>query len=367
MSAKAPPLPPFLVGDPVPWFELPTTQQANFKLSAAAGRYIVLTLLGRLGSAQRKARLAGVLADRARFDDDRLTCFAVLSDAEVAGLPEAGVGLRYFVDPEGAVDARFRPPDGAGVTYVLDPMLRVLGAIRFDDPQGHDRRLGALLKALPEPDRHGGPAPHAPVLIVPRVFEPGLCRELIQLYERQGGEDSGFMREVDGKTVSVLDHNFKRRRDFSIADAAMRDFLMRRIHRRLVPEIQKAYQFNATRMERYLIACYEAEGGGGYFRAHRDNTTKGTAHRRFAVTVNLNAEEYEGGDLRFPEFGRRTYRPPTGGAVVFACNLQHEATPVTRGRRYAFLPFLYDAEGQAIRERNAALMEQARPAEAAAG
>ena len=37
----------------------------------------------------------------------------------------------------------------------------------------------------------------------------------------------------------------------------------------------------------------------------------------------------------------RTYRPPTGGAVVFCCSLQHEATPVTRGRRYAFLPFLY--------------------------
>src|SRR3546814_20819717 len=75
-----------------------------------------------------------------------------------------------------------------------------------------------------------------------------------------------------------------------------------------------------------------------YFRPHRDNTTKGTAHRRFAVTLNLNADEFEGGELRFPEFGPHLYKPPTGGAVVFSCSLLHEAMPVTKGRRYVFLP-----------------------------
>jgi predicted 2-oxoglutarate/Fe(II)-dependent dioxygenase YbiX len=61
-------------------------------------------------------------------------------------------------------------------------------------------------------------------------------------------------------------------------------------------------------------------------------------HRRFAVTINLNAEDYEGGDLRLPEFDRRTYRAPTGGAVVFSCSLLHEATPVTKGTRYWSAP-----------------------------
>ena len=78
----------------------------------------------------------------------------------------------------------------------------------------------------------------------------------------------------------------------------------------------------------------------------------GTAHRRFACTINLNAEDYEGGDLRFPEFGPQTYRAPTGGAVVFSCSLLHEATDVTRGRRYAYLPFLYDDAAAAIRQVN---------------
>ena len=188
-------------------------------------------------------------------------------------------------------------------------------------------------------------------MIVPRIFEPELCRHLIGLYDAAGGARSGVMREIAGMTVPVID-DFKSRRDADVVDEPTRTQTRGRIVRRLLPEIQKAFQFKATRMERYIVACYDSQEGG-YFRPHRDNMTRGTAHRRFAVSLNLNAEDYEGGDLRFPEFGSRTYRPPTGGAVIFSCSMLHEATPVTRGRRYAFLPFLYDEEGARIRDENA--------------
>jgi predicted 2-oxoglutarate/Fe(II)-dependent dioxygenase YbiX len=69
------------------------------------------------------------------------------------------------------------------------------------------------------------------------------------------------------------------------------------------------------------------------------------------VTINLN-DGFDGGELWFPEFGTRRYRPQLGGAVVFSCSLLHEATPVTRGLRYATLPFLYDDAAAQIRERN---------------
>jgi predicted 2-oxoglutarate/Fe(II)-dependent dioxygenase YbiX len=118
-----------------------------------------------------------------------------------------------------------------------------------------------------------------------------------------------------------------------------------------VPEIQKAFQFRVSRIERHMVACYSA-ADGGHFRAHRDNTTKGTAHRRFAVSLNLNTGEYEGGKLRFPEFGRHLYEAPAGGAVVFSCSLLHEATAVTSGQRYAYLPFLYDDAAAKVREAN---------------
>ena len=76
-----------------------------------------------------------------------------------------------------------------------------------------------------------------------------------------------------------------------------------------------------------------------------------TLHRRFAVSINLN-DDYDGGDLRFPEFGPRTYRPPPGGACVFSCSVLHEATSVTRGERFAFLPFMHDEAAEAIRVEN---------------
>jgi predicted 2-oxoglutarate/Fe(II)-dependent dioxygenase YbiX len=99
------------------------------------------------------------------------------------------------------------------------------------------------------------------------------------------------------------------------------------------------------------VACYDA-AEGGYFRAHRDDTTKGTARRRYAVSLFLNPDEYEGGYLRFPEFGNLLYSAPIGGAVVFSCSLLHEATKVTRGRRYMFLPFSYDEAAAKFREEN---------------
>jgi predicted 2-oxoglutarate/Fe(II)-dependent dioxygenase YbiX len=154
----------------------------------------------------------------------------------------------------------------------------------------------------------------------------------------------------------VLD-GMKSRRDVSVQDPDLRAGIVHGIEQSLTPMIQRAFHFKVTRLERYLIACYDAKEGG-YFRPHRDNQTFGTAHRKFAVSINLNAEEFEGGDLRFPEFGPRTYRPPTGGAVVFCCSLLHEATPVTKGRRYAVLPFLYDAAGEEIRQQNLHKLEQ---------
>jgi len=39
-------------------------------------------------------------------------------------------------------------------------------------------------------------------------------------------------------------------------------------------------------------------------------------------------------------------------AIVFSCSLLHEATPVPKGCRYAYLPFLYDEAGAKIRESN---------------
>jgi predicted 2-oxoglutarate/Fe(II)-dependent dioxygenase YbiX len=123
-----------------------------------------------------------------------------------------------------------------------------------------------------------------------------------------------------------------------------------RVTRRIAPEILKVHRFHVGRMQRYIVSCYAVEDSG-HFAPHRDNTTKGRAHRRFAVAINLNADS-DGGEVSFPEYAPRGFKPPPGGAVVFSCSLLHAVSKVTRGRRYAFLPFLYDEAAARIREAN---------------
>jgi predicted 2-oxoglutarate/Fe(II)-dependent dioxygenase YbiX len=342
--------PPLAAGDPAPWFHAATPTSKQFHFSTTVGRYMLLGFLPQPGPA-RDAAFNAISAHRGLFDDAKLSVFLVICDApSIAAARNQPPGLRWFFDPDGTVSRLYEALGADGAEHphwvLLDPSHRVLGSFAIADTTG----LFAQIEALPSVADYAGVELVAPALIVPRVFDPMVCRRLIDLYEADGGAPSGVMRDIDGRTVGVLD-DFKRRRDVTVADPTFQQELRSYIYRRLVPEIARVFQFQATRVERDIVACYDA-ADGGYFRAHRDNETLGTAHRRFAVSINLNADEFEGGDLSFPEFGPRTYRPPTGGAVVFSCALQHEATPVTRGRRYAYLPFLYDEAAARIRDAN---------------
>ena len=351
-------------GDPAPWFITPSPNNPRYHFDSVAGRYIVLCFFGSAGNPAIGQMLAALRQRGDAFDDDQTSFFGVGADPgderekrveeRIPGfrlLYDFGlkVAARYGVcdEPKAGETARYQP-----TTFILDPALRVLAALPIADPLLHGQQLLELLGRLPPLGGMRPGRPSAPVLLVPQLFEREFCRELMALYDRHGGEDSGYMTsDASGKTVGVIDYGRKRRRDYQIDDAEARRGVRARIERRLVPEVRKAFQFRANFIERYIVACYDA-GEGGYFRPHRDNTTKGTAHRRFAVTINLNAEDYEGGDLCFPEFGRESYRAPSGGAIVFSCSLMHEALPVTRGRRYAVLPFLYYESGAKLREAN---------------
>lgn len=348
-----PSLPLLAPGEAVPFFHVAALDgNPSYAFETVAGRPVLLLLFGSAGQASCAAAIARLLAHRQLFDDARACFFGVTVDpADAAGrrirtdLP----GIRYFLDYDRSVsrllgaagedERQYRPH-----WLLLDRTLRVVGRFRLSEGESAIAALKALIAEPAMPD-------WAPVLMVPRVFDAGLCATLIAYHGEKGDEESGFMRDVGGKSRVLFDPRQKIRRDCMVEDEALRRRIQGRIKDALLPMVERAFQFKATRMERYLIGCYRAETGG-HFRPHRDNTTKSTEHRRFAVTINLNAEDYEGGDLRFPEFGDRTYRAPTGGAVVFSCGLLHEATTMTRGVRLAFLPFLYDDEAAALRERN---------------
>jgi predicted 2-oxoglutarate/Fe(II)-dependent dioxygenase YbiX len=219
---------------------------------------------------------------------------------------------------------------------VLDPDLRVVGVVTGDD---RAKAVVALLEAAMHRGASTEVTGQAPVLLLPRVVDAPLRDRLIRHLEQQGSVETGVETSSEGGRAEVLDASYKRRRDHTVADRDLLGELSTAVGRRVMPEIRKAFAFRATRFEGFKIACYDATTGG-FFRAHRDNLSPTTAHRVFALTINLN-EEYEGGQLRFPEYGNQLYRPGSGAALVFSCAHLHEVLDVTAGRRFALLSFLY--------------------------
>jgi peroxiredoxin/predicted 2-oxoglutarate/Fe(II)-dependent dioxygenase YbiX len=351
------------MGEPAPWFICRSRATERYLFHTVAGRYVVLSFLGSTSHPNAANLLASIRSNRNRFDDQNVAFFGVSVDPKDASRPSVVdwvPGIRFLWDFERSISRLYGVVKGDDayrlVTYVLDPALRVVAVLRNVNEK-HPAELYAVLDRLPPIARPSLAAGHAPVLVLPRVFEPQLCKDLIDYFDRLGGKDGGFVEEVNGKTAAVIDHAHKKRGDRAIEDRDLCHACMIRIRHRVAPMVQRAFQVNVTRIERYMVSCYDADIGG-YFRPHRDNTTKGTAHRQFAVSLFLNSGEYEGGHLHFPEFSSKLYSAPLGGAVVFSCSLLHEATPVTRGRRYMFLPFLYDDAASVVRQENLKYLDE---------
>lgn len=286
-------------------------------------------LAGSSGEPTRFYAIAGGLPTALIFGGDHLSpqLLAELTDPLAARDDVAAIAV---LDPR-VGEAYGVAPDRLTVV-VLDPALRVTG--RVTGEQARDEVL-ALLEAVAHHDPPSEVTGQAPVMFVPRVVDAGLGDRLIRLLEEEGGVATG----VESSHGEVLDASYKRRRDHTVADPDLLRELSSTVGRRVMPEIRKAFSFRATRFEGFKIACYDASTGG-FFRAHRDNLSPSTAHRVFALTINLN-EAYDGGQLRFPEYGNQLYRPAAGAALVFSCDHLHEVLDVTAGRRFALLSFLY--------------------------
>ncbi|MCP3390675.1 2OG-Fe(II) oxygenase [Bradyrhizobium sp. CCGB12] len=348
---------PLSVGEPAPWFSAATDRSSasTVAFDELAGRYIVLFFMGSaarpdavevLATLARRdnlldhehALLLGISSDPNDFEQERARQWPpgqlLLWDQNSMIAKKYGV-----TEPAAGPPATIRP-----AAFILSPTLQIIEILPLTEPAAFvERIVSRLTELLAKPPL----AQNAPVLVVPQVFDRAFCRRLIDLYDVTGGREIGLI-ENQGKILERTDTNFRKRLDYYISDQPTLQQTRDLLQRRLLPIVYRAFQFNTTRIERYLVGCYDA-ATGGYFRPHRDNTSPVVAHRRFAVTINLN-EDYEGGNLRFPEFGHQTFRAPPGDAIVFSCSLLHEVTSVTRDRRYVFLSFLYDEASQQLRD-----------------
>ncbi|MDE0780143.1 MAG: 2OG-Fe(II) oxygenase [Alphaproteobacteria bacterium] len=256
-------------------------------------------------------------------------------------------GFFVLSDADKKVATRFGAR-GKLLGFVFGPDRRVHKVLRPGDTtiaQRAAEEIASLGEVTPFPA-----SLHPPILVLPQVFSPDFCRWLIEEFETRGNEPSGTLRVSEGKMVHDTSGQIKQRRDHHVVDKDLLEAIGSRIERRVLPEMQRAFHCPIRFVEEFKIVRYDADPGG-FFRPHRDNTTMGTAHRRFAMTLNLNTEDHEGGELRFPEYGHASYRPATGAAAIFSCNLLHEATDVTKGSRYVLLSFMYDETGRQVMEK----------------
>ena len=251
-------------GDHAPWFSAAALSGSpTYKFDTVAGRHVLMLFYGSASHAPCRDALDRVAENRELFDDVNVAFFGITADPQDVkdGLIAQQIpGIRFFLDHDRKVSALYGAAEGD--TYhphwlLLDPALRVLGVFPLDKS---DEAIERLRAALAEPAADSW----APVLLVPNVIEPELCARLIGGYEADGGEESGFMRDVEGKTVLIVDPHHKQRRDYFIEDEQLRRGLVARMRRRLSPALERAFQFKATRIERYLVACYAA--GAGHFR-----------------------------------------------------------------------------------------------------
>ncbi len=273
-----------------------------------------------------------------------------------------GIDFTLFSDPAGAITRGYGAEvAGAGAlaalpwadgtarrgagctTYLLDRNQRVLAAFHGGDAHAA-RALAYLESEVPAPARARLITAQAPVLLLPNVVDAALCARIIEAW-RADHEEGAVRRRASvsgeaggGTRTKVVDYRMKKRLDHRPDDALNGD-LTETVVSRIGPEVFKVFQFRVIALERFCIAAYKA-GRGDYFKPHRDNTTEHTENRRFAVTLNLN-DDYQGGGLKFAEFGEDVYGTAAGGALVFSCALLHEALPVTEGTRFAALSFMF--------------------------
>ena len=248
--------------------------------------------------------------------------FAILADTR------ADIFKGYGVDPY--------PAEPGATLFMLDAGHRVARVLERMAPAAMVKEALAELRRLNAARPATRLQAHPPVLVLPRMLSDVDCDFLAEIWRRKvpGYPTDGFTnagtRREGGDFKVVHGGGYGRAIEYIVQDEALQRFIDGRLRRRLLPEIRKAFQVSGLQREGYRIACYEA---GGFINPHRDNSIPTNAKRRFTMTVNLNAGEYEGGELRFRKYGEQLYAVERGTAIVWSARLLHEVLPVTKGCR----------------------------------
>jgi len=349
-SARAAPSAPrpLEVGDPAPHVVTldERGEQSFSNADLVTGRPLLLLFCPPAEDAS--TALLAAVRDRAAAFSALDTCIHAVSrqplEANSATHAALGLPFKLLADATGNI-FRAYGAEGGSVAVILDPNHRLACVLREPAPAAlAEAALAYLHRALAP--RGTRVQAQAPVLLLPRVLAEAECARLVEQFHRPVNvwPSDGFRSVGHNKEQGdfKVDHAgvYGQLTEYVVRDPALQQFLDQRFSRRVAPEMRKAFQTGVTQRENYRIARYDSASGGVLY-PHRDNGTKETAHRRFTMTINLNAGEYEGGALRFREYGDHFYEVERGTAVVWSATLLHDVMPVTKGARYVLGVHMY--------------------------
>lgn len=290
----------------------------------------MLFLFDQAFETDQQDQIKSIMGEARPYDADWLIILSgnALKSAQNSPPPLAGAFI--LTDPDAAVSGYLKGDFGnTGPTIlVVDRTMRLHARLLLGDPSA----LQALKSC------HQAVRPGAPVLQIPSVFAADECSRLIDHFNKHDQSSSPSFLYDDGTVEMRPDPAQKTRMDHIVEDDALTMWLMDVVATRIVPETQHAFNFRPKGAEKFKLVSYSASDSG-HFAVHRDNISPDTANRRYALTVNLNTHDYEGGGLSFPEYDPTPVAPAAGGAVVFSCSLAHQVMPVTSGTRFALINF----------------------------
>ncbi len=332
------------IGDAAPPFVLTDHAGAARALygDAVAGHAVLLAFLSRAEGPEATALLDALHAAFDLAANNATRVFAILpaaGPALAASHGKLGLSFPLLADPQlQAARGYGLQQGGPSVLIVIDHNLRVALIDAVTDPAAAVAAARDCVARLAARRHERSVQTHAPVLVLPRVLSPRECAELIEVWHRpvklwhsDGFRSTGYEHETGDFKIRI--DTYGKTDQFVVRDPKLLDHLDARVMGRVIPQISKAFQQEVGYREDFRIACYDSSEGGS-LPAHRDNPTALTRHRVFTVSIHLNAGDYEGGGLRFPEYGAQIYDVEPGTAVVWSCALLHEVDAVTRGRRF---------------------------------
>jgi predicted 2-oxoglutarate/Fe(II)-dependent dioxygenase YbiX len=180
-----------------------------------------------------------------------------------------------------------------------------------------------------------------PVLRVPSVFDKEFCQFLVKHF--QDNEE-----QIQGRIGSnpELKEKFKKSVHVNV-NPSLANEIDNKLILSLIPAIERVFDKRISHRVAYKIACYDSSDNS-FFTSHRDNQDPGMTFRRIGMSISLN-DDWDGGGICFPEFSKKPFKLPVGDALIWPASLLHQVSPITKGKRFVLISFLYDLEGAELR------------------